>query len=160
MVMQNKSEALAKTPFFRGLDEAELSHIASHCSERTYAVGEICQTEGQPGDRVNIILKGRAGAVVRIPNISYVSSEIIIDSLVAGDVFGWSSLIKTTPWSTLRVIESMDVLYIGTLDLLKLCENNNHIGYVVMKNLASLIASRLRRNRMSTLNALVAIKGL
>ncbi len=160
MVVQDKKLALGKTSFFHGLTEAEIEQVASYCGERSYPVGEICQTEGQPVDRVNVILKGRAGAVVRIPNISYVSSEIIIDSLVAGDVFGWSSLIKTTPWSTLRVIEPMDTLFIGSLDLLKLCETNNHIGFIVMKNLASLIASRLRRNRMSTLNALVAIKGL
>jgi len=160
VVVHDKKQALTKTPFYRGLEDSEFEQVAGYCNEHSFPVGEICQTEGQPTDRVNIILKGRVGAIVRIPNISFMSSEIIIDSLVPGDVFGWSSLIKTTPWSTLRVVEPTDVLYIGTLDLLRLCESNTHIGYIVMKNLATLIASRLRRNRMSILNALVAIKGL
>ena len=160
MVVTDRKAILGRTSFFLGLTDAELTQIAELSNERTFKPGEICQTEGQQADHVSIILKGRAGAVVRIPNVNYVNSEIIIDSLVQGDVFGWSSLIKTTPWSTLRITEPTDVLYIGTGDLLKLCDANYHIGYIVMKNLASLIASRLRRNRMSILNALVAIKGV
>lgn len=141
------------------MDEGELAQIALICGEQTYGIGELCQKEGQPSSRVNFILEGRAGTVIRIPNVTYCSSEIILDTLHDGDMFGWSALIKGTPWSTLRVLEPTRILYIEAEDLVNLCEKNNHLGYILMKNLASLIASRLRRNRMSTLNAIIAIKG-
>lgn len=159
MATQTIPDILKKFSFFKGLDDEEIEKVASISGRRSYAVGELCQTEGQLANRIHIIIEGRVGTVIHIPNITYVSSEIILDTLHNGDVFGWSSLIKGTPWSTLRVIEPTEIIHIGSDDLLNLCENNHHIGYIVMKNLASLVASRLRRNRMSTLNAIVAIKG-
>jgi CRP-like cAMP-binding protein len=159
MEVQNKTDAIGNISFFQDLTGPELAQIAALCRERTYATGELCQREGEASDDVHIILKGRAGTVVRIPNITYMNSEIIIDVLHDGDIFGWSALIKSTPWSTLRALDPMTVLYISAKELLDLCENNYHIGYIIMKHLSSLIASRLRRNRMSMLNAIVAIRG-
>jgi CRP-like cAMP-binding protein len=160
MVIETNNELLKKINFFRGLDDSELNMVSSLCKERKYAVGEICQTEGQSTNTVHFIITGKVGAVVHIANLSYSNSEIILDTLGVGDVFGWSALIKGTPWSTLKVLEPTDVIYIDSERLINLCEKNTHLGYILMKNLASLIASRLRRNRMSTLNALVAIKGI
>ncbi len=157
--MQVQNEILKKVSLFKGLDDGELIHINSLCNKRSYTVGELCQTEGQAVNRINIILEGRVGAVIHIPNMTYSSNEIILDTLHSGDVFGWSALIKGTPWSNLRVLVPTEVLYINADELINLCENNTRIGFITMKNLAALIASRLRRNRMTTLNTIVAIKG-
>ena len=152
-------EALKKTSLFRGLSDEELAQIAKLCGVRTYAGEELCQAEGQPADQVHFIAKGRIGVEFHIPNIAYGSKKIILDTLGPGDIFGWSALLKGTPWSTLRTVEPTEAVYISANDLLNLCESNYHTGYVVMKNLALVITSRLRRNRMATLNAIVAIKG-
>lgn len=159
MASQINSESLNKPTLFRGLKEDELSQIAKLCSPRSYKVGEICQEDGKSENRVHFILKGMAGVVVRFPNVPYGSSELIVENLVTGDSFGWSTLVSRTPWSTLKVIEDMDIIFIETDDLLELCSNNKNIGYVVMKNLADLIATKFRHNRMSILNAIVALKG-
>jgi CRP/FNR family cyclic AMP-dependent transcriptional regulator len=150
---------LRKIRFFHGLDDAELNKLAKLGQNRSFAVGEICQSEGQNSNRIHFILSGRVGAVLHIPNYSYSRSEIMVDTLGPGELFGWSALIKGTPWSTLKVIDQTEVFYIDADELLSLCETNYHLGYILMKNLASLISSRLRRNRMSMLNAIVAMKG-
>ena len=155
----SRAEEMRVVQLFRGMSDAEIAEIAALCKEKTYAIGDFAQKEGDNTSLVHFILKGRVGTVVRIPNINYTSSEIMLDTLTAGDSFGWSSLIKGTPWSTLKAIEPTVVMFASAEDLMKLSEKNNHIGFLLMKNLASLISSRLRRNRMSTLNALVAIKG-
>ncbi len=159
MVTQTVSEVLKHYSFFRGLDDEELEQVADISRRRSLTVGELCQTEGQAADHISVIAEGRVGTVVRIPNITYNNAEIILDTLRPGDLFGWSALIKGTPWSTLRVLEPTEVIQIEAEVLLDLCERYPHIGFVVMKNLSSLIASRLRRNRISTLNTIVAIKG-
>ncbi len=160
MAVQAIHETLRSNNLLFGLNQEELAQVANLGKQRSISVGEICQTEGQSTNQVQLILKGRVGTVVRIPNITYSSNEIILDTLTEGDAFGWSSLIKGSPWSTLKALEPTVVLYINADELLNLCESNNHIGYILMKNLAALISSRLRRNRMSMLNALVAIKGV
>lgn len=159
MATQTMNEVLKRIPFFKGLDDAELEKVASISGRRSYAMGDLCQAEGQSANRVHIIVQGRVGTIIHIPNIAYISSEIILDTLHDGDVFGWSSLIQGTPWSTLRVLEPTEVIHIEAGDLLNLCESHSHIGFIVMRNLSALVASRLRRNRVSTLNAIVAIKG-
>lgn len=159
MAVQVKNEVLKAVYFLKGLDDAELTQLGKICNEHSYATGDICQTEGQPANRINLIIKGRVGVVMHIPNITYCSSEIIMDSFRDGEVFGWSALLQGAPWSTLRVLEPTEVLYINIDDILGLCDNCSHIGYVLMKNLSLLIASRFRRNRMSILNAIVAIRG-
>ncbi len=159
MVVDTRTEAIKKVGFFQGLSESEITQVTDICRDRSFKVGEICQREGQPSSYVNFILKGRVGTVIHIPNVTYISSEIILDTLHDGDAFGWSSLIQGTPWSTLRVLEPTDILYVNSHELIDLCEKSSHIGYILMRNLSSLIASRLRRNRMSILNAIVAIRG-
>jgi CRP-like cAMP-binding protein len=159
MVVENRIETIRRIGFFQGLKESEITQVTDICKERSYKVGELCQMEGQPSNQVHFILSGRVGTVIHIPNVTYISSEIILDTLHNGDAFGWSSLIQGTPWSTLRVLEPTNVLYVTSSDLISLCEKNSRIGYILMRNLSSLIASRLRRNRMSILNAIVAIRG-
>jgi len=153
-VVQNKSEALKKIRFFNGLDDADLGLLAKYCNDRSYGVGELCQIEGQQSSRIHFMLTGKVGAVAYIPNITFARSEIILDTLTVGEIFGWSSLIKGVPWSTLRVLEETSVLYIDAEDLINICESNYRIGYTLMKNLSMLIASRLKRNRISILNAI------
>jgi CRP/FNR family transcriptional regulator, cyclic AMP receptor protein len=159
MIMQTVTQSLKHFSFFKGLEDAELEQIAGLSGKRSYATGELCQIEGESANCIHIITEGRVGTLVRIPNVTYCSSEIILDTLHAGDLFGWSALIRGSPWSTLRVLEPTEVIYINADDLLGLCENYPRIGYILMKNLACLVASRLRKNRVSTLRAIVAIKG-
>ena len=159
MVKHVTNEILKKISLFRGLNEDELEEIAKLCSVRAYEVGELCQSEGQMADQVRFIHKGKLGVEFHIPNIAYGCKDIVLDTLGIGDIFGWSALLKGTPWSSLRAIEPTEAIYINATDLLNLCNSNSRIGYMVMKNLATIITSRLRRNRMATLNAIVAIKG-
>jgi CRP/FNR family transcriptional regulator, cyclic AMP receptor protein len=159
MVVQVGNETLRSVRFLNGLNDAELSSVANICGKRSFAAGDLCQVEGVVSNQISLIISGRVGTVIRLPNVIHCSSEIILDTQREGDAFGWSSLIKGTPMSTLKALEPTEILYMDSNDLLELCQSNDHLGYIVMKNLASLIASKLRRNRMSMLNAIVAFRG-
>jgi CRP-like cAMP-binding protein len=159
MLVLNKTEALKVVPFLSKLSGEELTRLGGLCHEGTFQPGELCQKVGEPPQKVNFIIKGKIGVEFHIPNIAYGSKDIVMYTLEKGEVFGWTALIQGVPWSTLRAIEPTEVLSINADDLINLCESENHIGYIIMKGLASLIASRLRRTRMSMLNSMVAIKG-
>ena len=133
--------------------------MAVLCKKDTFKPGEICQKEGSPDSRVSFITKGKAGVEFHLPNVASGNRDIILYTLREGDVFGWTSLINSLPWSSLRALEPAEVLYADSEELLHLCEVNTHIGYILMRNLSALIASRFRRTRLATLNTLVSIKG-
>jgi len=160
MIAQDKVDAIKATPFFDGLTDQELVEVSKICGETSFSEGQICQGEGQAASRIHLILKGKVGSVNPIRNALPPGSEMILEVLRANDIFGWSSLIKgTTSWPAIRALEPVTALYIEAMDLLNIWEKNSRIGYVMMRNLSSIIASRLRRYRMSMLNAVVAIKG-
>lgn len=160
MVTQGKVDSVKTIGLFYGLPDPELDEVAKICCETSFSEGQICQTEGEATNRVHLILKGKVGSVNPIRNTLPPGSELILEIFRAGDIFGWSSLIKnSTSWPAIRALEPVTALYIESKDLLELCERKTSIGYVVMNNLSSIIAQRLRRYRMSMLNAIVQIKG-
>jgi CRP-like cAMP-binding protein len=159
MLVANDIEALKTVRFFNGLSEEELGNIAELCKKDFFEPGQLCQKEGSPDCRVSFIVKGTAGVEFRLPNTAAGNKEIILYTLREGEAFGWTSLISALPWSSLRALEPTEVLYIDSEELLRLCESNTQIGYVLMRNLSALIASRFRRTRIQTLNTLVSIKG-
>jgi len=69
---------------------------------------------------------------------------MVIHTLCKGETFGWAALasrhIKT---ATARCIEPTTVIAIYGKNLTDLLEKNNHVGYVVMRNLADIINTRL-----------------
>jgi CRP-like cAMP-binding protein len=159
MATLSKTEAIRSIHFFQGLTDPELDQVAALCKEQSIGTGELYQEDEKAGSQVHFILRGKMVTVAHIPNVTYLKSEIVLDVLRDGDVFGWSFLLKNLPTSTLRVLDPTEILNINAEDLLNLCETNPHIGFIVMRNLSVLINSKLRRNRLSILNAIVAIKG-
>jgi CRP-like cAMP-binding protein len=158
MVVITRHDTLKSMHFLRGLNDEEIAKISGMCREATFEVGELCQKEGEPVKRVNFIVKGKIGVEFHIPGIAYENKDLILYTLGEGGVFGWSALIEGVPWSTMRVLEPTTVWWVDAAALLDLCETDTHIGYIIMRNLSALIASRLKRNRMATLNAIAAIR--
>jgi len=144
--------------FLHGLTDVELAIIAPLCKEDHLAVGSLCQSVGSLVTKVNFIVKGKIGVEFHVPGVVQSGNDFILYTLDEGGVFGWSALIKDAPWSSMRVLEPTTVWSIEVDELLELCESNCHMGYVIFKNLSSLLSTRLRRNRTATLNAIAAIR--
>jgi CRP/FNR family transcriptional regulator, cyclic AMP receptor protein len=160
MARPSKTATLKQMHFVSDLDEKELALVGKLCQEGNFSSGELCQNQNQALININWIVEGLVGVEYHLEGVAYGSKEIILATYKPGDMFGWQGLIKgSVPWSNIRALEPTRVLYAAIPDLLKLCETNQHIGYVLMKNLAILIAGRLRQNRMSTLEAIMALKG-
>lgn len=159
MLTLNKAEGIKVIRLFRGLADSELERVSTHCKKQTLKVSESYLADYKTDNTIHLILEGKIVAIVHVPNLTNVKNEIIVDTLRQGDVYGWPFLLKSSPMSNLRVLEPSKILNIKAQDLLDLCEEDHHIGYIVMRNLSNLIASKLRLQRTSMLNAIVAIKG-
>jgi len=70
--------------------------------------------------------------------------EITVHTVEAGEVFGWSALVKPYIYtSSAACAGKVDEICIKGSDLLELFERDPFIGYIVMKNLSTLVSSRL-----------------
>ena len=141
-------EALRSCNLFEGLSQEELQEIATIGEEETYEAGELICVEQELADRLFIIGAGRVEVRVHLHSSLEPDGEVSLEQVEPGSVFGWSSLVKQHRFTaSVRALERSHVIAIKGADLNALFERNPHIGFVVMKQLAEVIALRLRRTR-------------
>ncbi len=140
-------ELLKKTELFRGLTDSELAKITSICQERSLSSGELFAVEGEPGHEMCIIKHGLMEIELR--QGEDLPPKAIIH-LGTGQLIGEMSLIDHANRSaTVRAIQTpTSLLVINHQDFHDLCEENAHIGYIVMKNMASDLSFKLRHRSL------------
>jgi CRP-like cAMP-binding protein len=137
---------LQDVELFNGLTKAELTEIALICREKRIASGEVITIQGKPGDEMYIITEGFVQVSIRKG-----SKERTIVNLGTGQIFGEMALVDKGPRSaTVKAISDPTVVQImHASDFDHICNQNNHIGYIVMRNLASDISFKLRHRNLS-----------
>ena len=136
-------EQLKQTRVLKEATSDELQAVAKLCQEISLKDGERLFEGGTPAESMYLVVKG--AVELRFPVTHYLaSSDIAIDRVSEDDVLGWSSLSesKTYTLSALAVQDSK-LLKIDAKALRKLCSENNHLGYVLMKNLNAITGDRL-----------------
>jgi CRP/FNR family cyclic AMP-dependent transcriptional regulator len=140
-------ETLNKFDVFRGLNNEELRKIAMVCREHTFEQGQIVFSEGSKAEDLYILQKGKVAIEMELhPSGRRVKATVT--TLGPGRLFGWSALVEPhILTASASCEEKAEAIAIKGADFLDLFEKDNHIGYVVMKNLAAIVSSRLTRTR-------------
>ena len=129
-----------------GLAQGELEKIAALGSERTFGKGDTILSEGDRSRDLFIIGRG----MVKVSLETKDASTPLVN-LGTGQIFGEMSLVDSGARSATVTATSEGTLLqvIPHEDLLNLCEQDNHIGYVVMRNLAAEMSLRLRYHNIA-----------
>ncbi len=110
MAETDVDEALGRIRLFEGISPAGIQHIAAIASEESFRGGDVIFREGDPGDKLYLILEGR----VRISREVSGMGEEALAILGPGDAFGEMSLIDDSPRSAdARVHERCRLLVIS-----------------------------------------------
>jgi CRP/FNR family transcriptional regulator len=142
------AESLTACELFRDLTPGELEQIAAITHKRSYEPGELICVEADHADRLFILDEGRVQVTIHLRSSLEPDGEVTIEEVEPGCVFGWSSLVKQRRFTaSARALESVTAMIVEADDLNDLFDRNAHIGFVVMKQLAEVIASRLRHTR-------------
>lgn len=150
-----KTDALEGLPLFNGLDREELGAIAGICEEGILEAGEIIFKDCSPGNEMYVVLKGKVSIRVETITPNY---KVGLTTAFPGEVFGEFSLLDSEPRSaTATAVEPTEVLIVDGIKMLELFEQNSHIGYVVMTNLAKTLCSKIRKTNKRLLN-LIRVK--
>jgi len=140
---------LTKVPLFAGLDEAELAELTAILSQRHVDPGELIVKQNTTGDEVYIIQEGTVEVFV-----DGLHEERTLVLLGKGQVVGEMALIDQGYRSaSVRAThtESCMLAVLHGSDFRALCERNHHIGYIVMRNLASDVAFKLRHRNLAAM---------
>ena len=142
------TDDLTACELFGGLTTAELEQIAAIAHKQTYQPGELICVEQERADRVFILDRGRVQLNIHLRSSLEPDGEVTIEEVEPGRVFGWSSLVKQRRFTaSARALEPVSVIVVWADDLNGLFDRSAHIGFVVVKQLAEVIASRLDHTR-------------
>jgi CRP-like cAMP-binding protein len=141
-------DELCPCELLSGLNEDELAKIAAITHKATYSPGDLICVEREQADRLFTLCQGRVQLHIQLRSPLEPPGGITIEEVEPGRIFGWSSLVKQRRFTaSARALDPVTVMYINAEDLNALFDQNTHIGFVVMKQLAEVIASRLQRTR-------------
>ncbi|NOY05984.1 MAG: cyclic nucleotide-binding domain-containing protein [Chlorobi bacterium] len=135
-------DLLQQTRLFRECTRHELEDIARYCQEVRYREGQRIFEAEQPAENIFIVKSGIIDLTMKVVHYT-VSQDFTIDRKSPGDMFGWSAL--TEPYHyTLSAVSMIDseVLKINRIIIKRLCEQNIFFGYMLMKNIATIIGER------------------
>jgi CRP/FNR family cyclic AMP-dependent transcriptional regulator len=141
-------ETLHSCELFTGLSSEEIQEIAAIAREDAYEEGDLILAEDELARRLFILSDGRVQVHTRLRSAVGPEGEVIIEEVEPGSIFGWSSMVKQQRFTaSVKALEPVTVLAIDADALNALFDRNAHIGFVLMKQLAEVIASRLRHTR-------------
>ena len=142
-------DIFASIELFQGLSEYEIDSVARVCKEKSYRPGELIFSGGSAGDELYIVKSGKVA--IQIEGRGY-SPATIIHVVEAKEIFGEMALIdQENRAAGAKAINDCRVLVIYREDLNSVFEEKPHIGYVVMRNLAEVVSSRLRKTNLQLL---------
>jgi CRP/FNR family transcriptional regulator, cyclic AMP receptor protein len=135
---------IAEHPFLHGLKPEYLRLLAKNAMRMHYGAGEVIFREGDPANRFYLIEEGR----VSLESPRRDDGGVLIQSIGAGDVLGWSWLFPPYYWHfDAHVTEPTTAIFFYGTHLREACEQDPNFGYELMKRMAQIVIQRLQATR-------------
>jgi CRP-like cAMP-binding protein len=145
MISQELMQGLG---LFSGLNQKEQNRVAALSRELRFDRDAVIFKEGTEAEDLYVLLEGRVALRFHI-GMHPLSTELTTDVIEPGEIMAWSALVPPGRLTASGVcLEPVRVLAIAGAALRKLLDDDPHIGYAVMTNLAEVIATRLRDTRL------------
>ena len=152
-VGREKLEAqVAAHPFFIGMS-AHYIRLLSDCALATrFEKDQVIFHAGETANRFYLI---ESGKVVLESAADAGSAPVIIDTIAAGDLLGWSWIFPPFIWHfTARAVQpTSSIFFYGTI-LREYCEKDPKLGYELFKRMSEVMMRRLQRARTELLEAM------
>lgn len=135
---------VATHPFITDLDAAHASEILKHSRLCFFDTGEYLFREGEPADRLFLLLNG----LVAIETHAQGGHMVRICTARGQDVVGWSWLFPPFAWHfQAQALEPTTAVVCDGAHLLVMCEEDPAFGYQFMKRIVQLLIHRLQATR-------------
>lgn len=139
-------QAIQRIPLFRHLTYKEQMAVLAIAQSRSWDAGKIIVEEGQPGDQLFIVVRGR---------VAIETEGQTLAELRPGAHFGEMGLIEHAPrFATVRAQEPTTCVVLGRTELLALMRREPVLAVKLLWSLVQALSERLR-----SANAGVAMKG-
>jgi CRP-like cAMP-binding protein len=148
-VQKDIEALLAEHPFFKDMP-APYRELISGCGKNVrFDAGRLLAKTADPANEFFAIRAGR----VSIELHSHERGPLILQTLEAGDIVGWSWLLPPYRWKfDVRAIEQVRAVSFDGECLRSKCEGDPAMGYDFMKRFAAVFMERLEAARLQLLD--------
>lgn len=137
---------LSNSPVLAGLTVADIDELERVALVKDYDTRTPIFTEGEDAFGVCIVLTGRVSLQTTLG-----AEQVEVAEAGPGDLIGWSGLVPPHQFSASAVaVEPTSVAILQSEDLTRLSEEDQYLGRMLMRNVASLISQRLREAHKSS----------
>lgn len=134
-------DVLRNLQIFSGLSNDELERVAELCEEKTYVSAEQIFREGEPGNRLFIVVEGEVRISRQIPG----AGEEALAVLKAGSMFGEMAVFDRSERSTDAISHGgTRVITISRAEFEMLLDFHRDIAYKVLWSVVRVLSGRLR----------------
>lgn len=149
MGIRTLDQLITDSPIFAGMQPSQLELIAGCARNQHVAAGTLLMREGEPANVFFLIRHGTVALEVHGPG----RGALLIETLHAGEVVGWSWLFAPYRWHLDgRTRETCDLVAFDGACLRGKCEEDHELGYQLMKRFAANMVDRLQSTRMQLLD--------
>jgi CRP-like cAMP-binding protein len=132
--------------FMKGLAPDEIAAITRLCKLKSYSDTTCLFKENAEAKRLYLLLEGQIELRFEMPSGESEGTTITVEG--AGETIGWSALVPPGRYHFSGYCKTkIKVLEIDRNKLLELLETNHHTGFVLMRNVATLIGERLYKTQ-------------
>ena len=148
--MQKDIDALlAEHAFFKDFPPAYRALIAGCARNVHFDPAHLLAKTGDPANHFFAIRKGRVSIEIH----SSERGPLVLQTLEAGDIVGWSWLFPPYRWSfDVRTIDEVSAISFDGACLREKCEHDPAMGFDFMKRFARVFMERLEANRLQLLD--------
>jgi len=138
-------ELLRRYPYFVAVGEDSLKQLAMIAEEKEIPAGTELFREGNPADYLNVIVKGEVDIQYVLGN----GERRTVDTLVAGDILGWSALIEPYKYTAIgTATKDTHLVALEAKKVRALCDQDPLLGYRLTTQIAKLLGHRLEGARV------------
>lgn len=147
--MKTIEDLLSEHDFFRNFSPAERHTIAGCGSLQHFKALGYLAREGDAAQTFYLIRQGVASIEFHTPQYG----GMILQTLKAGEIIGWSWLFPPYRWtSDIKARDDLAVIAFDGLCLREKCERDHSLGYHLMKDFARIMTQRLQDTRLQLLD--------
>ncbi len=139
----SKNQTLSSSLIFEGIKSKSLTSIGAISEEVVFEEGERIFEKGAESNSLYIISSGKAKLCLPV-SILLRDVEIDVEVKQSGAMIGWSAMVPPHERAlSAYAVEKSELLRIPGKELQALCDQDEHLGYVIITRIAAIIGHRL-----------------
>ena len=141
---------LQSIPWLMDLSKEQIQKLEKISGFRYLEEGEYLYKEGDNYNLLYIVSEGQLGIEIYVPG----HGQVRLYTAEPLDVVGWDSLTPVARHriTTISALKKSNLIYFNGVALDELCESDKELGYVIMRRLSNIIATRMLAMRIKLID--------